>query len=41
MVFPALVQLVIFTAENVYSGNPGDRFSAQGVISHNNHVIYN
>ena len=41
MVFPALVPLVIFTAEHVYSGNPGDRFSAQGVISHNKRVIYN
>ena len=41
MVFPALVRLVIFTAEHVYSGNPGDRFSAQGVISHNKLVIYN
>ena len=41
MVFPALVPLVIFTAEHVYSGNPGDRFSAQWVISHNKRVIYN
>ena len=41
MVFPALVPLVIFTAEHVYSGNPGDRFSAQGVIPHNKRVIYN
>ena len=41
MVFPALVPLVIFTAEHVYSGNPGDRFSAQGVISLNKLVIYN
>ena len=41
MVFTALVPLVIFTAEHVYSGNPGDRFSAQGVISHNKRVIYN
>ena len=41
MVFPALVRLVIFTAEHVYSGNPGDRFSAQGVISHNKLVFYN
>ena len=40
MVFPALVRLVIFTTEHVYSGNPGDRFSAQGVISHNKLVIY-
>ena len=39
MVFPALVPLVIFTAEHVYSGNPGDRFSTQGVISHNKRVI--
>ena len=38
---PALVRLVIFTAEHVYSGNPGDRFSAQGVISHNKLVFYN
>ena len=41
MVFSALVRLVIFTAEHVYSGNPGDKFSAQGVISHNKLVIYN
>ena len=41
MVFPALVRLVIFTAEHLYSGNPGDRFSAHGVISHNKLVIYN
>ena len=41
MVFPALVRLVIFTAEHVYSGNPGDRFSAQGVISHNKLVFHN
>ena len=40
-VFPALVRLVIFTAEHVYSGNAGDRFSAQGVISHIKLVIYN
>ena len=36
----ALVPLVIFTAEHMYSGNPGDRFSAQGAISHNKLVIY-
>ena len=41
MVFPALVPLVIFTAKHVYSGNPGDRFSAQGVISCNKLAIYN
>ena len=41
MVFPAIVLLVIFTAEHVHSGNPGDRFSAQGVISHNKLVIHN
>ena len=41
MVFPALARLVIFTAEHVYSGNPGDRFSAQGVISYNGLPIYN
>ena len=41
MVFPALARLVIFTAEHVYSGNPGDRFSAQGVISYNKLPIYN
>ena len=41
MVFPALVPLVIFTAKHVYSGNPGDRFSAQGVISYNKLAIYN
>ena len=41
MVFTALVRLVIFIAEHVYSENPGDRFSAQGVISHNKLVIYN
>ena len=41
MVFPALARLVIFTAEHVYSGNPGDRFSAQGVISYNKLAIYN
>ena len=40
-VFPALVRLVIFTADHVYSGNPGDRFSAQGVISLIKLVIYN
>ena len=40
-VFPALVQLAIFTAEHVNSGNPGDRFSAQGVISDIKLVIYN
>ena len=40
MVFLALVRLIIFTAEHVYSGNPGDRFSAQGVIFHNKLVIY-
>ena len=40
MVFLALVWLVIFTAQHVYSGNPGDRFSAQGEISHNKLVIY-
>ena len=41
MVFPALFPLVIFTAKHVYSGNPGDRFSAQGVISYNKLAIYN
>ena len=41
MVFPALARLVIFTAEHVYSGNPGDRFSAQGRISYNKLAIYN
>ena len=41
MVFPALARLVIFTAEHVYSGNPGHRFSAQGVISYNKLPIYN
>ena len=41
MVFPTLVRLVILTAEHVYSRNPGDRFSAQVVISHNRLVIYN
>ena len=41
MVFPALVRLAIFTAEHVYFGNPGDRFSAQRAISHNKLVIYN
>ena len=35
MSFPKLVRLVILTAEHVYFGRPRDRFSAQGVISHN------
>ena len=43
LVFPALVfhGMVIFKAEHVYSGNPGGRFSARGVIPHNKLVIYN
>ena len=34
-------KLVIFAAGHVYSVNPGDRFSAQGVISDNKFLIYN
>ena len=40
MIFPALVRLVILTAEHVYSANPGNGFNAQGVISHNKCVLH-